>query len=87
VSAYAVAMAFVEAAAVVYLRSLLGTDFPSTPLGTYEMIEIQREAATLVMLAALGWLAGHNWQARLSYFPVHIWCLGHWLLRLVEGAD
>lgn len=90
-SAYAVAMAFVEAAAVVYLRSLLGTDFPSTPLGTYEMIEIQREAATLVMLAALGWLAGHNWQARLSYFlyTFGVWDIGYyvWLKVLIDWPE
>jgi hypothetical protein len=58
VSAYAIAMAYLEAVVVVYLRALLGlTDITDVDvsLGPYGLVEIGREAATMVMLAAVGW--------------------------------
>ncbi|TLN07192.1 hypothetical protein FDZ74_12710, partial [bacterium] len=58
VAAYAVAMAYLEAAVVVYLRGLLNTTNATVELHGYMGIEVMREAATLVMLAAVGWLAG-----------------------------
>jgi len=70
--AYATAMAWVESAAVVYLRTVVGAIDPyqpnSTPdLGQLTWVEIVREAATLVMLFSVGWLAGETWRSRLGY--------------------
>ncbi len=70
--AYAIAMAWVESAVVVYLRVLVGRVDPyqvdplplSVGLG---WIEMGREAATLVMLWAVGWLAGRTWRGRAGY--------------------
>jgi hypothetical protein len=65
-------MAWVESACVVYLRTLVGRIEPyqaaplpvADPLGWAEVV---REAATLVMLAAVGWLAGRTWRSRIGY--------------------
>ena len=70
---FAVGMANVEAAAVIYIRELHGGIDPlSVPLdsvvGDYGLIEVVREAATMVMLLAVGWLAGGNIFGRLGYF-------------------
>lgn len=72
---YAIAMALVEAAVVAYLRTLIGSADPyragALMLPEWMMrTEIAREAATLVMLASVGWLAGGNWRARFGYFLI-----------------
>ncbi len=75
---YAIAMAWLESATVFYLRSLSGKLQPyqtgplpfiagSLPLGEIEMV---REAATLVMILAVGLLAGRSSRARLGYAMV-----------------
>jgi hypothetical protein len=75
---YAVAMAWLESATVVYLRMLNGRIQPyqadplplmstTLPLGQIEMV---REAATLVMLLMVGVLAGRSNRARLGYFII-----------------
>src|SRR3990170_3926161 len=55
---FAVAMAWMESAAVVYLRTLVGAVNPlATPLPLPQALqwtEVVREAATLVMLFAVG---------------------------------
>src|SRR5262245_1770533 len=69
---FGVAMGWVEAATVFYFSTLVGRIEPyqpnplpvQNPLGP---IELAREAATLVMLAGVGWLAGRNWRTRLGY--------------------
>lgn len=77
VIAYAVAMAFLESAVVVYLQRALGIEtgalFPlRDPAGVGDLaaIEVGREAATLVMLAAVGWLAGRSSLERLAWTAV-----------------
>ncbi len=77
VSVYAVAMAYVEAAAVLYLRTLYGGIDPVGPRNptselplTFWLVELGREAATVVMLAAVGWLAGRGTAGRLGAFLV-----------------
>ena len=64
---YAVAMAYLESAVVVYLQRALSitplTLFPlrdQAILGGLGRIEIGREMATLVMLVTVGWLAGRT---------------------------
>jgi len=77
VIAYAVAMAFLESAVVVYLQRALGIDpralFPVRDpalTGDLALIEVGREATTLVMLGAVGWLAGRSGLERLAWTAV-----------------
>ncbi len=88
VSAYAIAMAFLEAVVVVYIRGLLQITNDHVALGSYVTMESWREAATLVMLAAVGWLAGHTGVERLAYgwFAFGIWDIGYyiWLKMLLN---
>jgi hypothetical protein len=91
VSAYAIAMAYLEAAVVVYLRALLGlTDITAVDvsLGPYGLVEIGREAATVVMLAAVGWMAGRHAKERWAYglFAFGLWDIAYyaWLKLLID---
>jgi hypothetical protein len=69
---FALAMAWMESATVVYLRTLIGRLEPyqamplprSVGLGQTEIV---REAATLIMLLTVGLLAGRTWRSRLAY--------------------
>jgi len=88
---YAVAMAYVEAAVVVYLRGLLNVTNATARLDGYVNVEIGREAATLAMLAAVGWLAGRTWRARAAYvaFAFGVWDIGYyaWLKVLINWPE
>jgi len=69
---FAMAMAWVEAAVVFYLRTMIDRLEPHQPeplpaLGGLGPAELVREAATLVMLLAVGVLAGKTWRTRLGY--------------------
>jgi hypothetical protein len=69
---FATAMAWVEAAVVFYLRSMMGRLEPYQPdplpvIGGFASVELPREFATLVMLLAAGALAGRTWRERLGY--------------------
>lgn len=70
---YAAAMAWVESAVVFYLRTLVDRVDPYQPnpipveVGLIR-IELIREAATLLMLVAVGWLAGRTTRSRFGYF-------------------
>jgi hypothetical protein len=71
---FAVAMGFLEAAVVVYLRLHFyphGFAFPLSdiPKGIL-VVEVIREVATIVMLAAVGWIAGRNPLCRFAYFSI-----------------
>jgi len=61
---FAIAMGFLEAIVVVYLREIFyphGFDFPLTILSpSMYSVELLREAATLIMLAVIGLIAGKN---------------------------
>jgi len=87
VIAYAVAMACLEAAVVVYLERALGSRvgalFPLRPAleaGDLVAIESGREAATIVMIAAVGVLAGRTWLERLAWAAVVFgtWDIGYY---------
>jgi hypothetical protein len=87
VVAYAVAMAYLEAAVVVYLQLALGGSvgalFPLRPAieaGSLVAIEAGREVATLVMIGAVGFLAGRSWLERLAWSAVvfGIWDVGYY---------
>jgi hypothetical protein len=72
---FATAMAWVEAAVVFYLRSMMDRLEPYQPdplpiIRGFVSVELPREFATLVMLFAVGWLAGRTWRARLGYAAI-----------------
>src|SRR5215467_739889 len=72
---YAIAMAWVESAVVYYLRTMIDRIEPHQPdplpiIGGLGQAELVREAATMVMLLAVGILAGRNWRARLGYSAI-----------------
>ena len=78
-TAYAVAMAYLESAIVVYLRRLYyprGFDFPLVIIDIPTLlIEVGREAATMVMLATVGAAAGRTRVGKLAYF---LYLFGVW---------
>lgn len=72
VAVYAVAMAWVESAVVLYLRTMTqrldpAQASPLPPLPRVTEAELVREAATLLMLGAVGWLAGRDLRTRVGY--------------------
>ncbi|HEX5400450.1 MAG TPA: hypothetical protein VFY06_15485 [Verrucomicrobiae bacterium] len=86
-------MAWVESAVVFYLRSMIDriepyqTD-PLPVIGGFASVELTREAATLVMLFAVGWLAGRTWRARLGYFAIAfgVWDIFYYVfLKIICG--
>ena len=93
VALYAVAMAWVEAAAVYYLRSLFDRIEPYQPYplpmaGGFGEAELIREIATLIMLLTVGWLAGATWRTRLGYSVVAfgVWDIFYYVfLRVLTG--
>jgi hypothetical protein len=71
-SVFAIAMAHVETLIVVYLRRLYypnGFDFPLVIIDLPTLLlELEREAATMVMLATFGIAAGRTYAGKLAYF-------------------
>lgn len=79
VAVFSVSMAFVEAAVVIYLRTIYypdGFEFPLRPI-TDNMIgvELLREFATILMLCSIAVLAGKRLWERFAYF---LFCFGVW---------
>jgi hypothetical protein len=72
VSLFAVAMAYLESAVVVYLRAMYGIEDLLRDINfetdIYTFIEIGREAATIVMLVIIGLIAGNTWPKKIGYF-------------------
>jgi hypothetical protein len=72
VTIFAIAMGFLETSVVVYLRALLyphGFAFPLVQIPpSLALMEIVREAATLIMLLGAGVLAGRNAASRFGWF-------------------
>jgi hypothetical protein len=93
VVAFAIAMAWVEAASVFYIRALVDRIEPyqANPLpinGALGYVELWREAATLVMIGMLGVLAGGTWRRRAGYAALAFgaWDIFYYLfLRLMTG--
>lgn len=65
-------MAYLESAVVVYLRGMYGIENLlrdiNFQIDAYTYIEIGREAATIIMLALISYLAGNNWHKKIGYF-------------------
>jgi hypothetical protein len=93
VMVFAIAMACVEAASVFYIRALVDRIEPyqANPLPMYGAlgnVELWREAATLVMIATLGVLAGRTWRRRAGYAALAFgaWDIFYYVfLRLMSG--
>ncbi|HEY3386076.1 MAG TPA: hypothetical protein VGK46_06180 [Saprospiraceae bacterium] len=83
--AFSIAMGFLEASVVVYLRQLYypqGFGFPLVVLSPeIGIVEIFREAATIIMLLAVGILTGYNARQRLAFFLISfaIWDLFYYV--------
>lgn len=85
---FALSMAYLESAVVVYLRAALdvATDavFPlDLSRGTFDRlawIEVGREAATLLMIGGVGWVAGRSSWERLAWAAVVFgaWDIGYY---------
>ena len=72
VTAFAIAMGFLESAVVVYIREILypgGFDFPLSPIRVdLAVTELFRELATLIMLVSVGILAGRSFSTGFAWF-------------------
>jgi hypothetical protein len=90
---YAIAMAWVESAVVFYLRSMIHRIEPYQPdplpiIGGFGAVELPRELATLIMLFAVGVLAGRTWRARIGYTVIAfgVWDIFYYVfLKIICG--
>jgi hypothetical protein len=86
-------MAWVEAAVVFYLRTMIDRIEPyqATPLpvaGGFGFAEMMRELSTLVMLLMVGFLAGRTWRSRIGYSVIAfgIWDIFYYVfLKVMTG--
>ena len=95
VAVYAAAMAVVEAMVVFYLRRLFALQYAAVFTAgrfsfphAYLRHEQIREAATIVMLAAVAWLAGRGLRQKLACFLLAfgIWDIGYYVvLKIMLG--
>jgi len=71
VSVFSIAMAYLEAAVVIYLRRVYGIDDLILQVPPFDkqiaVIEVGRELTTLVMLLCIGWIAGETFQSRVGF--------------------
>ncbi len=78
-TAFSIAMGFMETAVVVYLRKIYypaGFHFPLVPLDhNIVVIEFWREAATIIMLLGIGILSGKNTSQK---FAIFLYCFATW---------
>lgn len=86
---FALAMAWVESAVVLYLRTMLDRLVPYQPnplpeIGGLAPAELIREIATLVMLATVGWLAGRTLRSRIGFALVAfgVWDIAYYVFLI-----
>ena len=76
---FSIAMSYMESAVVIYLRKIYypgGFQFPLVPMETnIAMVELFREAATLIMLLGVGVLSAQKASLRFACF---IFCFAVW---------
>ncbi|MCI0584961.1 MAG: hypothetical protein L0227_19065 [Chloroflexi bacterium] len=90
---FGIAMGYLEGAVVAYLRAAIDAglstpDFDEAAFRPFLAIEVARELATLVMIAAVGWLAGRTRLERLAWAAVVFgaWDIVYYVaLRLAIG--
>lgn len=92
IAVFAVAMAFVESAVVVYLRAIYypdGFKFPLRVMTDYKItIEVFREIATIFMLSSVAFLAGRDRWERFSWFILSfgLWDIFYYIwLKILIG--
>jgi hypothetical protein len=89
VAAVAIAMGFMESAVVIYLREIFypsGFRFPLIPIPhRLAIVEIIREAATVIILVGIGFLAGRNKVQRFAFFSLAfaVWDLCYYIFLYV----
>ena len=78
-SLFSISMGYLESSVVVYLREIsypAGFDFPLVPIEKgLGITEILREASTLIMLLAAGYMGGRNTVERFAWF---LYCFALW---------
>ncbi len=89
---FSIAMGFMEAIVVVYLRQIYypqGFNFPLNPLSLRMLsLEMLREITTIIMLAMVALITGRNYLQRFSFFLYifSIWDIFYYLgLKLLLG--
>lgn len=95
VASFAIAMAYLESAVVVYLRELYYPDGFTFPLKLISekilLIELGREFATIIMLLTLAMIAGKIFAERFSYFLLSfgLWDIFYylWLKVFINWPD
>jgi len=95
VASFAIAMAYLESAVVVYLRELYYPDGFTFPLKLISekilLIELGREFATIIMLLTLAMIAGKIFAERVSYFLLSfgLWDIFYylWLKVFINWPD
>jgi hypothetical protein len=86
---FSIAMGYMESAVVIYLRELFYPNGFSFPLNIIPEklahVEIFREAATIIMLAGVSFLAGTNKLNRFAYYLIafSIWDLFYYIFLFV----
>lgn len=93
VAVYSAGMALVEAATVLYLRTMVNRQDPYQPHpvpvpDAVIEVELVRELATLLMLGAVGGLAGRTPRSRFGYFLVAfgLWDILYYVFLAVIGT-
>jgi hypothetical protein len=89
---FSIAMGYLESAVVVYLREIYypgGFSFPLVPVNEKDIIvELGREAATIIMLLGIGILSGNTKAQRFAFFLMAfgIWDIFYYVfLKLLLG--
>jgi hypothetical protein len=92
ITAFAIAMGFLESAVVVYMREILypeGFGFPLSPIPvSLAVTELLREVATLVMLVTIGIIAARRFSTGFAWFiySFAIWDIFYYVfLKLLLG--
>jgi hypothetical protein len=89
VAVYALAMGYLEAVVVYYIRFALGDVHAAASVASIAArfpwgIEMTREVATVVMLAAVALLAGRDWRERAAAL---LWAFGIWDATYYLGLE
>ena len=90
VAVYALAMGYLEAVVVYYIRYALGDIHATASVASAVAlrfpwgIEMTREVATLVMLATVALLAGREWRERAAAL---LWAFGIWDATYYLGLE
>jgi hypothetical protein len=92
VSVFSIAMAYLEAAVVVYLRRVYGITNLILQVPPFDkqiaVIEVGRELTTLVMLLCIGWIAGETFRSRVgfTFITFGLWDIFYYIwLRVFIG--